>query len=62
MLFPHADLHITGELKILLSESQNEFRHAAMRLRDREDDSCLWRLRCDDDGLRTRIRRLLTET
>ncbi|KAF8134583.1 armadillo-type protein [Boletus edulis] len=35
--------------------------HATLRLREGEDESCLWRLRCDDPELRTSIKRLMED-
>lgn len=34
---------------------------AVLRLRESEEESCLWRLRCDNAQQRIRIKRLLTD-
>ncbi|KIJ67872.1 hypothetical protein HYDPIDRAFT_185857 [Hydnomerulius pinastri MD-312] len=47
-----------GELKVLVQASAAQ-KCAALRLREGDDESCLWRLRCDDLELRTVIKRLL---
>jgi len=49
-----------GDLKLLISLESGSA-SAAIRLRESEDESCLWRLRCEDAELRTTIKRLLTE-
>jgi AP-4 complex subunit epsilon-1 len=49
---------LAGDLKIMISAESGS---VAIRLRESEDESCLWRLRCGDAGLRTTIKRLLTE-
>ncbi|KAJ8592328.1 ARM repeat-containing protein [Rhizopogon salebrosus TDB-379] len=53
-----------GELKVLVIASSDPSlkeskQCAALRLRESEEESCLWRLRCDDVELRTTIKRLL---
>lgn len=55
---------LAGDLKILISPelvdgSDDGF--AALRLREGEDESCLWHLRCEEGGLRATIRTLLTD-
>ncbi|KAG1829061.1 armadillo-type protein [Suillus variegatus] len=55
-----------GELKVLVAASPNPplvepKQGAALRLRESEEESCLWRLRCDDPELRTTIKRLLED-
>ncbi|KAG1751650.1 armadillo-type protein [Suillus paluster] len=55
-----------GELKVLVvvpsdSSLVEPTRYAALRLRESEEESCLWRLRCDDIELRTTIKRLLED-
>lgn len=55
-----------GELKVLVVASPNSSvvepkQGAAIRLRESEEESCLWRLRCDDLELRTTIKRLLED-
>jgi len=52
-----------GELKIILTPSLGSENRgiAILRLKESEDDSCLWQMRCADDGLRTNIRELLTD-
>ncbi|KZT23916.1 ARM repeat-containing protein [Neolentinus lepideus HHB14362 ss-1] len=52
-----------GDLKILISSeaSSGRFRGAVLRLRESDDESCLWRLRCDNVELRTRLKRLLAQ-
>ncbi|KAH7926514.1 ARM repeat-containing protein [Leucogyrophana mollusca] len=46
-----------GELKVLVQGDSD--RSAALRLRESDEESCLWRLRCEDMELRTTIKRLL---
>ncbi|KAG2150452.1 armadillo-type protein [Suillus clintonianus] len=55
-----------GELKVLVVASSDSplaepKQGAALRLRESEEESCLWRLRCDDLELRTTIKRLLED-
>ncbi|KAG1878094.1 armadillo-type protein [Suillus subalutaceus] len=55
-----------GELKVLVAASPNSplmgsKQGAALRLRESEEESCLWRLRSDDMELRTTIKRLLED-
>jgi AP-4 complex subunit epsilon-1 len=50
----------TGDLKILIASETSV--QAALRLRESEEESCLWRLRCSDDDLRTRIKGVLTDS
>ncbi|KAG2148535.1 armadillo-type protein [Suillus cothurnatus] len=55
-----------GELKVLVATSSDPplvepKQGAALRLRESEEESCLWRLRCDDLELRTTIKRLLED-
>ncbi|KAG1890377.1 armadillo-type protein [Suillus subluteus] len=57
---------LTGELKVLVAASPNSplmgsKQGAALRLRESEEESCLWRLRSDDMELRTTIKRLLED-
>ncbi|KAF8160934.1 armadillo-type protein [Crassisporium funariophilum] len=57
--------NLAGELKIMVSSSEsstNAFQsHSTLlRLRESDEDSCLWRLRCEDSGVRARIQNLLT--
>ncbi|KAL4074160.1 armadillo-type protein [Scleroderma citrinum] len=47
-----------GELKVLVLGLPSG-KYAALRLRDGDGDSCLWRFRCDDLETRTTIKRLL---
>jgi AP-4 complex subunit epsilon-1 len=56
------DPYETGDLKLLMVDGTAASRRTALRLRDSEEDGCLWRLRCSDDGLRARIKRVLVET
>jgi len=49
-----------GDLKLLIAQKSGP-PSAALRLRESDDESCLWRLRCEDVELRTSIKRLLTE-
>jgi AP-4 complex subunit epsilon-1 len=51
-----------GDLKVLIAQGSAP-PSAALRLRESEDESCLWRLRCEETAseLRTKIKRLLTE-
>lgn len=56
---------LLGELKITLTPSLENSEHsgiALLRLKDSEDDSCLWQMRCADDQLRAHIRQLLTDS
>ncbi|KAF7428422.1 hypothetical protein PC9H_007646 [Pleurotus ostreatus] len=48
-----------GELKILITNGSTS--HALVRLKESEEDSCLWRMRCADAGLRTRLKRLFAD-
>ncbi|KAH7909974.1 armadillo-type protein [Hygrophoropsis aurantiaca] len=50
---------MAGELKVLVQGDSD--RNAALRLREGDDESCLWRLRCEDMELRTTIKRLLED-
>ncbi|KAG2368350.1 armadillo-type protein [Suillus spraguei] len=53
-----------GELKVLVAVSPlagPKQGAAALRLRESEEESCLWRLRCYDLELRTTIKRLLED-
>lgn len=55
-----------GDLKILIfpEVGVSGFKapeRAALTLRESEEESCLWRLRCDDPQLRSDIKRLLTD-
>ncbi|KAG2146464.1 armadillo-type protein [Suillus bovinus] len=65
---------LVGELKVLVVASPlvepkqgaapplvEPKQGAALRLRESEEESCLWRLRCDDLELRTTIKRLLED-
>ncbi|KAI0705845.1 ARM repeat-containing protein [Cytidiella melzeri] len=62
---PADQLPFQGDLKILmcpeLAEGIDQDGFAALRLREGEEDSCLWHLRCDEGGLRSTIRTLLTD-
>ena len=50
----------TGELKIILDlNAEDAHASAALRLKDSEDESCLWRLRCDSETLLHSIKSLL---
>ncbi|KAF8557577.1 ARM repeat-containing protein [Imleria badia] len=49
-----------GELKVLVQGPEPQ-QYATLRLREGEDESCLWRLRCDDLDLRTSIKRLMED-
>lgn len=52
-----------GELKILVLPSvAQDSRVAVLRLKASDDDSCLWRLRCQDDSLLKMIRGMLAES
>lgn len=35
---------------------------AALRLKESDDQSCLWHLRCVDEGLREAVKKLLTDS
>ncbi|EGO25573.1 hypothetical protein SERLADRAFT_437300 [Serpula lacrymans var. lacrymans S7.9] len=54
---------LAGDLKVLVQAASqvDSYRCAALRLRESDDESCLWRMRCEDDELRTSIKRLLDE-
>ena len=43
------DAHETGDLKLLMVDGTAASRRTALRLRDSEEDGCLWRLRSSDD-------------
>lgn len=47
-----------GEVKVLVRGTPAD-EYAALRLRDGNEEGCLWRLRCDDLALRMTIKRLL---
>ncbi|KAI6000552.1 armadillo-type protein [Pisolithus albus] len=47
-----------GEVKVLVHGTPAD-EYAALRLRDGNEEGCLWRLRCDDLALRMTIKRLL---
>ncbi|KIM91944.1 hypothetical protein PILCRDRAFT_108 [Piloderma croceum F 1598] len=47
-----------GDFKILISSGST---FAALRLRESDDASCLWRLRCSNDELRASIKHLLSD-
>ena len=50
-----------GELKIMMVANTAPFsRRTLIRLREIEEDSCLWRLRCEDHGFRAHVQTLLT--
>ncbi|GLB37289.1 hypothetical protein LshimejAT787_0403400 [Lyophyllum shimeji] len=50
-----------GDLKVTVSSAHDTRPLAALRLRESEEHSCLWRLRSRDVTLRAQIRQLLTE-
>lgn len=49
-----------GELKVFVKGPEPQ-QYATLRLREGEDESCLWHLRCDDVELRTSIKRLIQD-
>ncbi|KAJ3492134.1 hypothetical protein NLI96_g234 [Meripilus lineatus] len=55
-----------GDLKILIytssGESVDHQPSAALRLKESDDESCLWHLRCIDEELRKDIKSLLTDS
>ncbi|KAH9952123.1 ARM repeat-containing protein [Amylocystis lapponica] len=55
-----------GDLKILISRKTTDIGGTAavalLRLRESEDESCLWRMRCEDSGLRMAIKTLIAES
>ncbi|KAG1760911.1 armadillo-type protein [Suillus occidentalis] len=51
-------VRLTGELKVLVIASPNS---PLVEPKTSEEESCLWRLRCDDLELRTTIKRLLED-
>lgn len=60
----HSLIFFSGDLKIMVvpepGSADNEGL-AALRLREGEEESCLWHLRCEDGDLRASIRTLLTD-
>ncbi|KAA1478331.1 ARM repeat-containing protein [Dentipellis sp. KUC8613] len=64
-VFPADQPPFEGELKVLLARLPVDAKlgggTAALRLRESEDESCLWRLRCDDEVLLTDVKRALNE-
>lgn len=55
---------VAGELKILISvapDSGNDGGYAVLRLKESDDEGCLWRLRCASEELRIAIKRVLSE-
>lgn len=55
---------LPGELKILIfpNEKSSHKDIVAMHLRDSEDESCLWRLRCGDANLGAEIQATINAT
>ena len=57
---PHA---YAGDLKIVIGpegeDPQSKISLAAIRLKESDDDSCLWWLRCEDEQLRNIIKATL---
>ena len=53
---------LIGELKITMvaNNTASFSRQMLIRLREIEEESCLWRLRCEDNGLRAHVQTLLT--
>lgn len=54
----------TGELKMIVNQvgvDGDMAQSCVLRLRDADEESCLWRLRCEDAELRNRIKRLLID-
>lgn len=50
-----------GELKItMMAHTAASSSRTLIRLRETEEDSCLWRLRCEDNGFRTHVQTLLS--
>ncbi|KAG6920089.1 hypothetical protein DXG01_010157 [Tephrocybe rancida] len=45
-----------GDLKVIVSQAAPGQPQAVLRLKESEDDSCLWRLRCSEDELRVKIK------
>lgn len=54
----YAEKKLLGDLKVLISSGS---RLAALRLKESDEESCLWRLRCQDDELRASIRTVLND-
>lgn len=56
----------TGELKILIYSPGDTLvdnkPSAALRLKESDDDSCLWHLRSNEEGLRSSIKSLMTDS
>jgi len=52
-----------GELKVLIqpSSAADAKGYAALRLREGDDDTCLWRLRCEDTELRMAVKKAMEE-
>ncbi|KAF5385880.1 hypothetical protein D9615_002371 [Tricholomella constricta] len=47
-----------GDLKVIVRGVRTR---AVLRLKESEEDSCLWRVRCSDTSLRAHVKQLLTE-
>ncbi|KDQ57667.1 hypothetical protein JAAARDRAFT_207161 [Jaapia argillacea MUCL 33604] len=56
---PADEAPFEGEIKILVVADPDKL--AALRLRGGEDQSCLWRLRCNDVELQVQVKRVLSE-
>ncbi|KAG9316700.1 armadillo-type protein [Chiua virens] len=54
-----SDCHV-GELKIFVQGPAPQ-QYATLRLREVDEESCLWRLRCKDVDLRTAIKRMMED-
>jgi hypothetical protein len=44
---------------MVANNTASNSRQALIRLREIEEDSCLWRLRCDDSGFRAHVQTIL---
>ena len=50
-----------GELKVRIVPLDTTPKSALLRIRESDEESCLWRMRCSDNGLRLTVKRLLAE-
>jgi len=57
-----ADIFLQGELKITMvaNDTASFSGGALIRLRETEEDSCLWRLRCKASAFRAHVQTLLS--
>ncbi|EAU91314.2 hypothetical protein CC1G_07349 [Coprinopsis cinerea okayama7 len=51
-----------GELKVILENGGGETQQLVLvRMKESEDDSCLWRLKCADERLRKNVKKVLSD-